>query len=463
MISLPYKMELRAYQIPLWKATVIDQKKRAFVVWPRRNGKDLMALNILIARAMQRKANYLYLAPFQSQVRKIIWEGMDRGGRAFLDYIPPELIADKKNTTMQIRLANGSLISFGGSDNVDSLMGGGPAGIVLSDYSLHKDHVWDYLRPILAENGGWSMANGTPRGMNFFYTQAQQAKTLAKVGGGDWFYEHLTRDDTGFPSLEAIQAERDAGMPESLIEQEFYTSFMASSEDVLIPLDIIKPCVNFELTENDIMFEPKLMGIDPAFAVKGDYAVFAKRQGRKLHPLQYFRGVDPMLLADKAALEIQTFRLDAVMVDAGRGEGVIAALDRLGYGDIVIPVNFQGTRNVDTERYLNMRAKIWCRMRDWFADGVLKGAPPSIPNDQDLITGLSTPTMFLNDRNQIQLESKQHIRSRGVYMMDGPDAVAVTFAEEVEANFKGREAYAARSADRSYDPLRFLDQDVRSL
>jgi hypothetical protein len=211
------------------------------------------------------------------------------------------------------------------------------------------------------------------------------------------------------------------------------------------------------------MSEPKIIGVDPAFSAKGDQAVIVKRQGRKLHPLQYFRGVDPLALADKVSLEIQTFRPDAVMVDAGRGEGVIAALDRLGYGDIVIPVNFQGTRNVDSEMYLNMRAKIWCRMRDWFADGVLKGAPPSIPNDQDLITGLSTPTMFLNDKNQMQLESKQHIRTRGAYLMDGPDAVAVTFAEEVEANFSGREPYAAQSADRSYDPLRFLYQDVRSL
>jgi hypothetical protein len=41
----------------------------------------------------------------------------------------------------------------------------------------------------------------------------------------DWFYSLLTVDDTKAIGQKAIQQERDAGMPEEMVQQEFYCSF----------------------------------------------------------------------------------------------------------------------------------------------------------------------------------------------------------------------------------------------
>ena len=181
--------------------------KRGMMVVPRRNGKDLLCWNGLISKAMERRGLYYYMAPFYNQVRQIIWEGFDRDGRRFIDYIPSELIAGLTKLDMRIDLANGSQIKLQGSDNIDRIVGTNPFGIVMTEFSLHKPQAWEYLRPILSENGGWAMFNGTPRGMNHMFDLYSQA-----VKAPNWFTQYLTRDDTGIPSLDAIEADRLSGM-----------------------------------------------------------------------------------------------------------------------------------------------------------------------------------------------------------------------------------------------------------
>ncbi|MCK5128088.1 MAG: hypothetical protein KAR42_17665, partial [candidate division Zixibacteria bacterium] len=100
---------------------------------------------------------------------------------------------------MKIELINGSIIRLCGSDNIDSIVGNNPIGIVFTEFSLHKPQAWEYMRPVLAENGGWALFNGTPRGLNHFYQLFEAAKR-----DPNWFTQLLTRNDTQVPSLEAI-------------------------------------------------------------------------------------------------------------------------------------------------------------------------------------------------------------------------------------------------------------------
>ena len=219
-IHLPHNFYLRDYQLEPWNAILDDDFKRGVMVVPRRNGKDLLCWNALIAKAMKRVALYYYIAPYYNQVRQIIWEGFDGKGRRFLDYIPPQLIRNKTKLDMRIDLVNGSQIKLQGSDAIDRIVGTNPFGIVFTEFSLHRPAAWEYLRPILAENGGWAVFNGTPRGLNHFYELYQKANN--DIG---WYVQYLSRNDTGVPTLDAIEEDRRSGMPEELIKQEYYCSF----------------------------------------------------------------------------------------------------------------------------------------------------------------------------------------------------------------------------------------------
>lgn len=228
-IKLPYQFNPRHYQHDLYKAFFLEGKKRLVPIWHRRAGKSKCAINFLVAAAMQRVGNYYHTFPELKQARRVIWEGIDKEGKRYLDHVPEALIKSKNNTHMELKLINGSTIMLAGADRYDSLMGSNPKGIIFDEYSLQNPMAWHYMRPILAENGGWAMFPFTPRGRNHGYDLYERNRE-----NSDWFVQKLGADQTfnadGSPIINQsiIDEEVRSGMLEELIEQEFYCSFDAA-------------------------------------------------------------------------------------------------------------------------------------------------------------------------------------------------------------------------------------------
>lgn len=224
-LQIPHKYSCRPYQTPFWEAAK-EGYKRFVLVWHRRAGKEKTCWNYLIMKAIQRPGIYYYFFPEFGQGRKILWDGMDKEGFKLLDHIPKELVLGNPNSTeMKLRLCNGSLIQVIGTNNIDSIVGTNPVGCVFTEYSLQNPTAWQLIRPILAENGGWAVFNFTPRGAN----HGKEIYDMA-VNNPDWFCQLLTVDDTGVLKPEDIQKEREAGMSEDFIQQEFYCSFTLGIE-----------------------------------------------------------------------------------------------------------------------------------------------------------------------------------------------------------------------------------------
>ncbi len=224
-IYLPHNYKCRGYQIPFWEAGKAGFK-RFVLIWHRRAGKEKTCWNYLIMRAIKKVGIYYYFFPHFSQGRKILWDGVDKDGFRLLHHIPADLIDGNPNSTeMKVRLKNGSLIQIIGTNNIDSVVGTNPIGCVFSEYSLQDPRAWQLIRPILVENGGWAVFNFTPRGKNFAFDMYEMARSNPA-----WFSQLLTVEDTGVVSPEDVQAERDAGMSEDFIQQEFYASFTLGVE-----------------------------------------------------------------------------------------------------------------------------------------------------------------------------------------------------------------------------------------
>jgi hypothetical protein len=116
---------------------------------------------------------------------------MNREGRRFTDYFHPALIRRKLEDAMQLELVNGSIWKIEGVENMDSVIGSNPIGIVYSEFSQMKPAVRSLINPILDENGGWEIVNFTPRGKNHAYELYQMA-----LHNPDWHCSLLTVDDT---------------------------------------------------------------------------------------------------------------------------------------------------------------------------------------------------------------------------------------------------------------------------
>jgi hypothetical protein len=190
-------------------------------VWHRRAGKEKTFINYVARRAAcDRVGTYFYLFPTYTQAKKVLWDGRDREGFPFLAHFPREIVRKKNEAELRVELVNGSAIQLVGSDNIDSVLGTNPVGCVFSEYALQDPKAWDYMRPILRENGGWAIFDYTPRGKNHGFSLYQMARN-----NPDWFAEILTVADTKALSEDDINKERREGMSEELVQQEFYCSF----------------------------------------------------------------------------------------------------------------------------------------------------------------------------------------------------------------------------------------------
>lgn len=201
--------------------------KRAVVLWHRRGGKDKTLINLIAKKMFERVGSYYYFMPTYEQGRKILWEGIDKDGFRFIDHIPKELRARVDNQQMVIELKNGSIFRVIGTDKIDAVVGTNPIGCVFSEYSLQNPLAWGYIRPILAENGGWAVFNYTSRGKNHGYDLYRYA-----LNQDDWFVQKLTADDTGVFTKEQLAKEREQYVLEDGDDlrflQEYYNSFDGS-------------------------------------------------------------------------------------------------------------------------------------------------------------------------------------------------------------------------------------------
>jgi len=222
-VRLPNSWRPRPYQLKLWNY-LESGGKRAAAVWHRRAGKDDVALHWAAVAAHQRIGTYWHMLPEAKQARKVIWEAVNphTGRRRIDDAFPHAIRAGSREDEMIIRFKSGSTWQVVGSDNYNSLVGAPPVGIVMSEYALAKPQAWDFLRPILAENGGWALFIYTARGEN----HGKDLYDMAK-GNEAWFAERLTVEDTKAIALAIIEEERRSGMSEAMIQQEYYCSFSA--------------------------------------------------------------------------------------------------------------------------------------------------------------------------------------------------------------------------------------------
>lgn len=231
VIQLPNNWRPRPYQMPAWRY-LENGGKHAELIWARRHGKDEIALHHTACKAFERTATYWHMLPQASQARKAIWEAINphSGKRRIDEAFPLELRQTTREQEMLIKFKNGSTWQVVGSDNYNSMVGSPPAGIVYSEWALANPAARAYLRPIIAENGGWQIFITTPRGKNHAYNTFKAAQRDPSA-----FAQQLTARDSGIFTEEQLERERlayiadfGADYGQAMFEQEYLCSFEAA-------------------------------------------------------------------------------------------------------------------------------------------------------------------------------------------------------------------------------------------
>ena len=445
MLSIPNDWRPRPHQLGLYNNFGYAKRyQRASVIWHRRAGKDSTALNLTAREMFKRAGTYWHLFPEQAQARKAIWNGVDGKGRRIIDqFLPLEVRTRTSGQEMLIALGQGAIWQMAGSDNYDSLVGSNPIGVVFTEWALANPLAWEYIRPILLENGGWALFITTPRGRNHAYKMHQMA-----LHNDAWFADLATYRDTGILSDAQIQQERDAGMSESKIQSEYFCSFEAETDEQFIPTHYVQAAQSGHVQTH--IGDPMVLGVDVA-RFGDDMSVIYPRRGRdaRTMPIEVYAKLDTMQLAGKVAEAIAKYTPDGVFIDEGGvGAGVIDRLRQLGFSVVGINFGAASDQSMGSSQVLatNKRSEIWGAMREWLRRGGLIPA-----QDQKLEFELLSPLYSYDAHNAIVLEKKADMKKRGIRSPDIADALALTFSYPVvpRSIARGQE----QEADKNYDPI----------
>jgi len=200
--------------------------------------------------------------------------------------------------------------------------------------------------------------------------------------------------------------------------------------------------------------DPLSLGCDVA-RFGSNESVLAFRKGRDARTIQwqFYRGINTVELATRINDAYHSYRTDGIFIDGGGvGGGVVDNVRHMALH--CWEVQFGGKDDVggyDTgnqgEKYANKRAAMWGAMREWIKQG-------AIPNDPELKAQLIGPTYTYNNRNEIQLETKEEMMRRGVESPDRADALALTFAYPLAAHaYAGGEHPHKPLVEYEYNPF----------
>lgn len=221
-----------------------------------------------------------------------------------------------------------------------------------------------------------------------------------------------------------------------LFKQEYPATaaeaFQMSGHDSYIPAALI-----LKARKNNVSGGgPLVIGYDPNWKGK-DRAALARRKGRKVLGVECRQNLDTMGQVGWIKQVIDSEKPARVFIDVGGvGAGVYDRLLEMGYGDIVVAINFGSSplepQPLDENKrpkggFLNRRAEMWGKSREWLEEP----AGVDIPDSDALQADAMAPGYKYDSLTRLVLESKEDIRKRGLRSPDEWDAVALTFAEPV--------------------------------
>lgn len=324
------------------------------------------------------------------------------------------------------------------------------------------DHASGVLQAVPDLPGTEVILESTANGVGNYYHQNWQA---AERGEGEfiaifvpWFWQDeyrkevppdfvMTEEETEYAQAYDLDPQQIMWRRNKIIElkdpnlfkQEYPATaaeaFQMSGHDSFIKPEAVARARKHEAQESG----PLVIGVDPA-RFGDDGTAMARRRGRKIPKVEIRHKLSTMEVVGWIKQVIDTEFPAKVFIDVGGlGAGIYDRLVEMGYGKIVVAVNF-GSSPLEPPRRdkdgrlmggdpVNRRAEMWMASRDWLDQpgGV------DIPDKDSLQADACGPGYKYDSNANVLIESKQDMRRRGVKSPDEWDSVVLTFAEPVAA------------------------------
>ena len=219
--------------------------------------------------------------------------------------------------------------------------------------------------------------------------------------------------------------------------------FPNAEPDTLIPIDRCEKAAEMEgdFPERKFWNDVEL-GVDVARYGDNETSIYSRVGNIIKEELIFREGRDLMYVVGQVVNIANKYRGKNIIInidDSGLGGGVTDRLQEL-VKDGVLDATINGVNNggsaKDKTRYINVGSEMWFFMREWIKEA-------NIPNDNDLIGQLSTRRYSITSSGKHVVESKEHMRDRGIKSPDRADGAILTLRSLIYGySTRGARAYA---------------------
>ncbi len=144
--------------------TMKNHFKYLVIAMARGHGKTYFCCFYMILQALLNRGDYLYVAPYKDQAKKIVWPQF----KSLLQYVPQVKFSQAEQT---ITFPNGSIIHIGGTvTGQEKVRGIHPKGAIIDEPAdMPHDFWFKSLYPAMQIHDGWVIFIGTPKGRDVYY------------------------------------------------------------------------------------------------------------------------------------------------------------------------------------------------------------------------------------------------------------------------------------------------------
>jgi phage terminase large subunit len=226
---------------------------------------------------------------------------------------------------------------------------------------------------------------------------------------GEWWTLRVSCEDSSRVSKSFIDEVRTTyGENSNAFRVRVLGEFPLADDDTVIPISLLEAAKVRDIRPS--MSAVMVWGLDVA-RFGSDRTVLTKRKGSRLHEPQLVkRNLDTMQVSGLVLNEWNEtpahYRPVEICVDViGLGAGVVDRLTEMGLPIVAVNV---GEAPAMSDKFLNLRAELWFRGKDWFEK---RNASLEIA-DARLIDELAMTRYSFTSNGKIKVEAKDDIKKR---------------------------------------------------
>ena len=356
------------------------------------------------------------------QLNDVLWTEVDKWARQMPEGFKSQL--EFKSDKISLAGSSDSFCAFRTSrrENPEALQGFHSENmlIIVDEASGVPDVVFQVGEGAMSTKGAKTVLTGNPtRAEGFFYD--------AFHGNREQF-NCLTVSCEDADTVDEKFVEDMAakyGVESNVYRVRVLGEFPTQSDDVLLPLHLVEDAVKREIESSPMT--PVVWGIDCA-RFGSDRSALCKRQGPViLERVKTWQGKDLMEMAGIILTEYEAtpykLRPESIFIDSiGVGGGLADRLYELDLPAVGIAVSESSSLK---EKFTRLRDELFWKAREWFEARDCK-----IPNDESLISEVTSVRYKYQSTGKLKIESKDEMKRRGQRSPDVADAFILTFAQE---------------------------------